>query len=576
MLITSVSLSRRVLATSARMMSRSRRSAASSSVLSCRRVNSLSIFFSSSSLDWTAQGNANKSPFSSSTISSASTIRFFQTTTTHYKTTAGNDNAAKQPDAIQAQLDRATKQLEELSTDKSHPAIPEIQAALKDGHVKPFFPTLFLPETFLNNRRSFSGVIAGKVNEKRELKFDTFCKNLGKVIDNTGKGAGAIIDRGMGEPWEFSHELTDFAVELVNTDAKMLGNDVESTKLTSIPFMINSGDESLELFTRPESRGVVSNIFHRFADKLAVGSVAAITGSPGIGKSWALLFALQQALLYDGANVLFVYQKTTDAVMYLRRNNKVYAWTSRPKDKAGSNLFKRLDVLVLLDPPEAEKGGANFNLGKMKLLFAASNNEKHFDGALEKNYGDFQTFLGPPLDSELNVILAHLDPSLEPAVIEDRKKDVGNLIRYILDVEKYEKRTDATKKAVDECARNKTLLNKALQDEGMSSGHQTIPGTLFQVLPTRPDDLTTIGYDGQGVEYRKRVVLAANGNVRNAILTAGRETILSYWGRVSGDEYSGMGRVTERLFIDDLTNDDGMVMTRYLQMSKKERNRVEK
>ena len=200
-------------------------------------------------------------------------------------------------------------------------------------------------------------------------------------------------------------------------------------------------------------------------------------------------------------------------------------------------------------------------MGNMKLLYAASNNEAHFKNAAKKDNGEMQAFLGPPLDSELNLILAHLNPSLESTDIEERKNDVGNLIRYILDEKKYQERKLATQNAVYDCAGNPRLLEKALRDEGMSNGQQTIPGTLFQVLPTRPDDLTTIGYDGQGVDYRKRVVLAANGNVRNAIITAGRETILSYWGRVSGDEYSRMGRVAERLFIEDLTNDDGMVMT---------------
>jgi len=66
----------------------------------------------------------------------------------------------------------------------------------------------------------------------------------------------------------------------------------------------------------------------------------------------------------------------------------------------------------------------------------------------------------------------------------------------------------------------------------------SISGTLFQVLPTRPADLTPVGYDGQGVEYRKRVVLAANEKARDAIRQV-REIILSYWGKVHADEYAG-------------------------------------
>ncbi len=59
---------------------------------------------------------------------------------------------------------------------------------------------------------------------------------------------------------------------------------------------------------------------------------------------------------------------------------------------------------------------------------------------------------------------------------------------------------------------------------------------LRRSLPKRPEVVTTIGYDGQNVEYRERAVLAANDNVRNAILQVGRTMIVSYWGKVAGDE----------------------------------------
>jgi hypothetical protein len=99
----------------------------------------------------------------------------------------------------------------------------------------------------------------------------------------------------------------------------------------------------------------------------------------------------------------------------------------------------------------------------------------------------------------------------------------------------------------------------------MSNGKDTVPGTLFQMLPRRPDDLSAIGYDGQNIEYRKRVILAVNESVRNAILKAGRKAILSYWGKVSGDEYARVGAAVREIFISDLTNPNGMVIPRYPQ-----------
>ena len=78
-------------------------------------------------------------------------------------------------------------------------------------------------------------------------------------------------------------------------------------------------------------------------------------------------------------------------------------------------------------------------------------------------------------------------------------------------------------------------------------------------------DRGTIGYDGLNVLYRERVVNVINENVRQAIVKAGREFILSYWGRVHGDEYVTMGKQAEILFIKDLENANGMIMKRYLQ-----------
>jgi hypothetical protein len=223
------------------------------------------------------------------------------------------------------------------------------------------------------------------------------------------------------------------------------------------------------------------------------------------------------------------------------------------------------EVLVLLDPTDATEGGARFRLGRMKLLYAASNNDDHFKNAAAKNNGGMRAILGPPLDSEMNVILARLDPNLEQDVIKKRKEEVGNLIRCVLDESHYQKRVGIIMANLKKCAKDSTKLEHALLVNGMSNGKDTVPGTLFQMLPRRPDDLSAIGYDGQNIEYRKRVILAVNESVRNAILKAGRKAILSYWGKVSGDEYARVGAAVREIFISDLTNPNGMVIPRYPQ-----------
>jgi hypothetical protein len=223
------------------------------------------------------------------------------------------------------------------------------------------------------------------------------------------------------------------------------------------------------------------------------------------------------------------------------------------------------EVLVLLDPTEAEDGGARFKLGKMRFLYAASNNDDHFKNAAAKNNGGMRAILGPPLDSEMNVILARLDPNLEQGVIKKRKEEVGNLIRYILNEKRFDERVKLTKLKASEGAKDVAKLLKAVLLNGFSNSKTTIPGTLFKVLPARPYDLSTIGYDGQNVEYRMRVIEPANALVRKTVLESSREVILTYLGKISSSECAKMGEVVEDLFVQDLTNSNGMLMKRYLQ-----------
>lgn len=117
------------------------------------------------------------------------------------------------------QIDRAKQQLaKDRRFPESHAAI---QAMLDQGRVKPVFHALDLPETFLNNRLSFcDDVTVGQVDETRVLKFDFDCDNLDQVVNKSDmKGAGSIIDSGLGASWEFSRKQAAFAVELILANA---------------------------------------------------------------------------------------------------------------------------------------------------------------------------------------------------------------------------------------------------------------------------------------------------------------------------------------------------------------------
>jgi hypothetical protein len=137
-----------------------------------------------------------------------------------------------------------------------------------------------------------------------------------------------------------------------------------------------------------------------------------------------------------------------------------------------------------------------------------------------------------------------------------------------LDETDYIEQLKTTNEHLITCSLDPELMLRAVRAKGMSDGQLTIPGTLFHLLPARPAELGTIGYEGQTIQYRRPAILAANKDVRNAILKAGRYVKLSYWGIVSGAEYTRMGAEAKKLFFDDLINPDGMVMQRYLRMPK--------
>jgi hypothetical protein len=77
-------------------------------------------------------------------------------------------------------------------------------------------------------------------------------------------------------------------------------------------------------------------------------------GSPGIDKSWTLIYALQQAFMYNGAFVVFTQQqKKQHFVCTSRRNNEIFAWSSNTDDLFGSIILRHSkQALVLFDPKD--------------------------------------------------------------------------------------------------------------------------------------------------------------------------------------------------------------------------------
>jgi hypothetical protein len=240
--------------------------------------------------------------------------------------------------------------------------------------------------------------------------------------------------------WEFHENYTRMVTALVNTPSSMKGEDIEVTKLVDV-FQVDEGT-GYNLITRRLSRGVVADCF--LLSKR--NSIHAIVGTPGIGKSWTLLYALQQALLYENACVVLYYQKRGRAIACIRKNDLIYVWQvddGSLKGDCDMRLFFNSNVLVLLDPRASKKGGAAIGEGRRMLIMAASNNENHFSD-IEKVTPAYDRFLSQFTNRELVVALPWMIEGQDKAPTLDEMikmaQAVGNLPRYILNEESFDKR----------------------------------------------------------------------------------------------------------------------------------------
>jgi hypothetical protein len=360
-----------------------------------------------------------------------------------------------------------------------------------------------------------------------------------------------ISDRDLGTSWVFSQDWTETVCQLLNADAEMVGADVEVTKVHSDFNMGNvKGTSATHLITRRLSRGVVAECLN-----MAPADTLAIVGNPGIGKSWTLIYALQQLLLRKGACVLFFMAKSATALACIRRDDALYVWEAG-MTKAKSDLFDCENVWVLLDPEEATKQSTGFVTGQRRLLYAASNNKKHFANDVRKKNALALHYMSPFDDEELRAALPHMLPpssrrNIEWIMVFHWAGKVGNLPRWLLTKAQFEGRLEDVDLAVTEM--NPALVQKILNSDGLSEGQVNLPGTLFAVSAERVWNKDVgkpmeIGYDGEeGVIYTKPSLKLMNEDVFKKVVGANREAVLSYWGAISNSERSEMGEAVEDL-----------------------------
>jgi hypothetical protein len=218
---------------------------------------------------------------------------------------------------------------------------------------------------------------------------------------------------------------------------------------------------------------------------------------------------------------------------------------------------------VLLDPLEAKNGGADFTLNKRMLIYAASNNEKHFQNGILKTNPTAKRYLSPWSEEELRVGLPRMQQGINVELALSRAKEVGPLPRYLLNEGSYKKRNNLLNEAVEKLSENSSELKEALLCRGTDKFGYSMPGTILAVYSgaQEPHDeeqnvkLPEYVYDGPlGVVYTTQILGIMSHRVVKEIVMKSRSNILLFWSVIGSCMGSSMGQIAEDLFWTDLAN----------------------
>jgi hypothetical protein len=515
--------------------------------------------------------------------------------------------------SIVDQIAMAKEKLSAVSKNIPPELYHDIMDYLSSGHVPPSFHAVVMGQPCVafrgneNNSNTTKHQLqtekasAGHDEEKftlHEIKsalpFDVGSQafDLEGSINDDGSPQLRLRDLG-NNIFEYNINATNVAVHLVNKKAIMCGHGVESTHLIGMLGIERGvgGATSWNLVTHPQSRGAIATCFNTDSTSLMIGS-------PGIGKSWTLLYALQQALLYDNTNVLLFACKVEHAYLFRRKGNKLYAWLSEEiAPKARSRIMARYDCLVLYDPPEGDSGGgAQYNLGNRQLIVAMSGNKRHArKGALKENV-EARCFLGPPTENQLKVMIPWMQSNDTADNIMSRVPDVGPIARYILSEKYFQDRLNQRTESIDEIIANPNLLTKYLNSDGMKEGKEFYPETIFitvgtPLLQQGSDDKgdsaqlliddtpgnqnaghnlflpcsqidDSFDYEGQHIDYKTLKIVPASRKALTQLLVGCRKTILSYLGKVRSADFIKFGDILEQIAVHDLYSSHPLEMKR--------------
>jgi hypothetical protein len=470
-------------------------------------------------------------------------------------------------DEINTQMGRAIARWEDAYNKEyfNEKVYKNVLDRLNDKEVPPIYHTLcrdpakrlFLPNSCVSGGKQASGNIEISSKTVKAGKGSSDSHTRRKIWDKTdfsycdafftkiGKARINVRDSFLEKDWKFDEEITNAVVELVNSPSKMVGHDLEVTELP-LAFPIDRKN-GRNLITRSLSRGVVADCYEHSKP----GSVHAIVGSPGIGKSWSLIYALQQALLFENVCVLYCFQKKGIAWLCIRKKDKIHAWIMESdnfKVDFDCGLFKNGNVLALLDTKEAPAGGNFYTCKRQRLIFAATNKAAHFKNALKKNL-DYERILNQYSASELKIALKYMSPTKSLYSEEEvlpmlaYAEQIGNMPCYVQSEQGYNLFSEKVQRYVQEYVEkmDSTSLLDFLRFKGTVSAEvkDSAKDAIFSLFAVGSMndhyDLVDVGYDGDAaidgkavVQYDKRGVMFASNYAKMQIGIAQRAALLSY------------------------------------------------
>ena len=475
------------------------------------------------------------------------------------KTIAEDDNTFDSPSTISSQINCAKQQLNSIvkqlqETDETYSSkmaiIQEISSRLDDGRVPPIFHAFGMPGEWPGGKRlcfSLDPVKPGDVRKKSILYLDSDAENKAKVVGDDLKAVDRIKEEGCIS-WYFDDMATEWVVNLVNQDAQMRGSNVESTDVGCLLELIYDSSEQM-LLTRPQSRGVVATIFNRISEARA-GTTTALTGLPGIGKSWTLLYVLQQALLYEGMFILFITGGKWFNLFH-RRSGRLYAW--RVQGAALSDFLSSEETLAIFDSYEENK--IRLRRGKRHLIYVASSDETDFMKRRMKKLPDTLYDIGPWTEDELRAAFHDFEKeeNLLIADVLERFKYVGGLPRNLMRKDRFEYGLIQIVKSLLQLRRYKDL-EKSMRNATteLKTYSDTVSGNLYSAVPRMSMEVDLVDYDGKCFMDKDRVVRWASQRIFEFVLNKYRKEALTNHGKRNDFEFVEIGRAAEYWFIHDL------------------------